>query len=86
MKLSEKLNLAQDHTVLLLPLKGVSAVDAEGNVFWGEQEDKVLFDTLRRNVDSSRIPVVELDLHINDREFGETAARLLMKLIDLQKK
>ncbi len=86
MKLSEKLNLAQDHTVLLLPLKGVSAVDAEGNVFWGEEEDKVLFDTLRRNVDSSRIPVVELDLHINDREFGETAARLLMKLIDLKKK
>ena len=80
-KLAEKINRAQDYTVLLLPLKGVSAVDAEGGVFWGPEEDKALFDALKDKVAVDRIPVIELDCNINDEEFGEAAAVILMEMI-----
>lgn len=79
--LARKLNMGRGSSVLLLPLKGVSAVDAEGKVFYGPDEDKVLFDTLKKQVDPSGVPIIELDCHINDPAFGEAAAVLLMTML-----
>ncbi|WP_326514283.1 Tm-1-like ATP-binding domain-containing protein [Clostridium intestinale] len=81
-KLVEKLNMAKDKTVLFLPLKGVSAIDVEGQVFYGAEEDKMLFDTLRAGVNKDIVEIVEMDCAINDIEFAEAAAQ---KLIDLMK-
>ena len=80
-KLAEKINLARGNAVLLLPLKGVSAVDAEGKVFYGPEEDRALFETLKSNVEITRIPIIEMDCHINDPAFGEAAAVLLMAMM-----
>lgn len=79
-KLAEKLNLAKGNTVLMLPLKGVSAIDAEGQPFYGPEEDKVLFDTLRQGI-GSQITLKELDCHINDTEFAVAAAKELIRLL-----
>lgn len=81
-KIVEKLNMAKEKTVLLLPLKGVSAIDVEGQVFYGAEEDKMLFDTLREGVNKDIVEIVEMDCAINDIEFAEAAAQ---KLIDLMK-
>ena len=78
--IAEKLNMAKGKTVLVLPLKGVSMLDAEGVAFCGKAEDKALFDTLKKEIHTDAVKIVELDLHINDKEFAETAAQ---KLIDL---
>ena len=80
--LAGKLNRSKGDTILILPLKGVSAVDAPGKVFHGPEEDRILFDTLRREIHRDKVRLVELDCHINDREFGITAARLLLQLIN----
>lgn len=82
-KLVEKLNMAKEKTVLFLPLKGVSGIDIEEQVFYGAEEDKMLFDTLRKGVNRSVVDVVEMDCAINDIEFAEAAAQ---KLIDLMNK
>lgn len=82
-KLVEKWNLSSGKTVLLLPLKGVSMLDAEGQKFYGPEEDKVLFDTLKDGLDKEKVQIEELDCNINDQQFGETAAQ---KLIDLMNK
>lgn len=79
-KIAEKLNMAQDKTVLMLPLKGVSMIDAPGQPFYGEEEDKFLFQRLRDRIDMTKVELVEMDNHINDQEFAEAAAQ---KLIDL---
>lgn len=79
-KLVEKINMAAEKTVLMLPLKGVSMLDAEGQAFYGKEEDKALFDVLRDGVNKNVVQIEELDLHINDKEFAEAAAQ---KLIDL---
>lgn len=81
-KIVEKLNMAEEKTVLFLPLKGVSAIDVEGQVFYGDEEDKMLFDTLREGVNKDIVEIVEMDCAINDIEFAEAAAQ---KLIDLMK-
>lgn len=81
-KIVEKLNMAEEKTVLFLPLKGVSAIDVEGQVFYGAEEDKMLFDTLREGVNKDIVEIVEMDCAINDIEFAEAAAQ---KLIDLMK-
>lgn len=78
-KLAEKLNMSVGKVALFLPLKGVSMIDAEGQPFYGPEEDKRLFDTLRANIDPRVVEIVEMDNLINDREFAEAAAQ---KLID----
>ncbi len=81
--IAEKLNNTNGPTVLILPLKGVSMIDAEGQPFFGPEEDKILFDTLRENIDQSKVELIEMDKNINDREFAITAAK---KLVDLMEK
>lgn len=82
-KLVEKLNMAKGKTALFLPLKGISAIDVEGQPFYGVDEDKVLFDILRNSINKNVVEVVEMDCAINDVKFAEAAAQ---KLIDLMNK
>lgn len=82
-KLVEKLNMAKEKTTLFLPLKGISGIDVEGQVFYGIDEDKMLFDTLRNGVNRNVVEIVEMECAINDAEFAEAAAQ---KLIDLMNK
>lgn len=37
-KLVEKLNMAREKTVLMLPLKGISGIDVEGEAFYGVEK------------------------------------------------
>ena len=78
--IAKKLNATKGKTILMLPLKGVSMIDAEGQAFYGAEEDKVLFDTLRSNIDKSKVEIIEMDCNINDQQFGETAAEKLISL------
>lgn len=81
-KIAEKLNMAAGKTALMLPLKGVSLIDAEGQPFYGPEEDAALFETLRNSVNRDIVEVIEMDTAINDTAFAEAAAQ---KLIDLMK-
>ena len=83
--ISEKLNNTEGPTVLMLPLKGVSMIDVEDQPFYGPEEDQVLFDTLRKNIDEDKVELVEMDLDINDRKFALEAARKLVDLMDANK-
>lgn len=83
LKLAEKLNLSKEKTALFIPLKGVSGIDVEGQPFYGPDEDKVLFDILRNDVNRNVVEIVEMDCDINDVKFAEAAAQ---KLIDMMKK
>ena len=84
--IAEKLNGANSPTVLMLPLKGVSMLDAPGQAFWGEAEDKALFDTLRNKIDGKKVELVEMENHINDTEFAIAAAKKLVELMKKKKK
>lgn len=66
--------------MVLLPLRGVSAIDRDGQPFWWPEADQALFQSLR-NWMSPHVKVLELDLHINDPEFAQAAVATLMNLL-----
>ena len=58
----------------LLPLKGVSMLDADGQAFFDPEADQALFDTLESNVvQTDKIKLVRVDANINDAEFVTAA-------------
>ena len=79
-EIAEKASAAQGPTAILLPLKGVSAIDREGQPFWWPEADQALFQSIRNWV-GPQVKVIELDLHINDAEFARNAAETLLAMI-----
>ena len=84
--LSEKLNMAKSPTVLMLPLRGVSMIDVEGQPFYGVEEDQMLFSTLREHIDRDVVELIEIDSDINDQKFAIAAAKKLIELMTNNKK
>ena len=72
-ELAEKACAARGPTRIVLPLRGVSAVDKEGGPFWWPEADAALFDSVRLWTYPPEL-LREVDAHINDPAFGEAAA------------
>ena len=67
-----KLNSANGPFVLLIPEKGVSALDAAGQVFWDPEADAALFEGLESGIERRPGRVVRrLPYHINDPPFAD---------------
>ena len=81
-KIAEKLKDTTGPTVVMLPLKGVSMIDAEGEPFDGPEEDAALFDAIRNGLDRDKVTLREMDYHINDAEFATAAAQQLIDLME----
>ena len=79
--LAEKLNRASGKTVLVLPLQGVSMIDAEGQPFHSPEADEALFGALRDHLNDN-VKLVEIDAHINDDAFAEAYAQELLTLLE----
>jgi uncharacterized protein (UPF0261 family) len=82
-EIAEKASAARGPTAVLVPLRGVSAIDREGGPFWWPEADAALFQSLR-NWMSPQVRLVELDLHVNDPGFAEAAARTLLEMIEAE--
>jgi uncharacterized protein (UPF0261 family) len=83
-RIARKLNAAQSPTVLFVPLKGVSAIDVEGQPFHDAQADEALFAALRDGIDTSKVEVHEVDADVNDPAFATAMADRLHELIQGQ--
>jgi uncharacterized protein (UPF0261 family) len=79
-EIAEKASAARGPTAILLPLRGVSAVDAAGQPFWWPEADAALFQSVR-NWLSPHVQLIELDLHINDPAFAQAAAGTLLRFL-----
>ena len=75
-RIGRKLNAARGPVTLFLPLRGVSLIDTEGQVFYDPEADKALFDALRETLDPG-VDVRELDTHVNDPDFARAMADTL---------
>ena len=79
LEIAQKACAAKGPTAILLPLRGVSALDIAGGPFWWPEADAALFQSLRNWV--AGVELIELDLHIDDPEFGKIAAGTLLRLM-----
>jgi uncharacterized protein (UPF0261 family) len=80
-RIARKLNGADGPTVLFVPLKGVSAIDVEGQPFHDAEADQALFAALREGIDTSKVEVHEVDADVNDPAFATAMADRLHELV-----
>jgi uncharacterized protein (UPF0261 family) len=78
--IAAKLSKAKGPTVLMIPKKGVSAIDVEGKPFYDAEADEALFAALRKNI-TPNVTLVELDADINSDAFATEAANRLLALV-----
>ncbi len=79
-EMAVRMNQAKGKTALMLPLKGVSAIDVEGGPFYDPEADQTLFNTLKSET-GDNVEVIEMDTDINDPEFAVAAAKKLISML-----
>jgi uncharacterized protein (UPF0261 family) len=78
-EVARKLNRAKGPIAILIPLKGWSSLDQEGMPLYDPVGDRAFLDELKIHIDP-KIPIVELDLHLNTREFAQEAVNQFLNL------
>jgi uncharacterized protein (UPF0261 family) len=79
-RIAEQLNRSTGPVVLVLPMRGVSAIDAVGQPFHDPEADRALFAALRRHAAPS-VRIMEVDAHINDAAFADALATEMLELL-----
>ncbi|WP_407193258.1 Tm-1-like ATP-binding domain-containing protein [Bradyrhizobium sp. STM 3566] len=79
---AERLSQAKGPAIVLWPTKGVSDYDREGGVFRDAEADRAWLQALKTRV-RPEVTVRELNCHINDREFAETAVTWIVEQLGL---
>jgi uncharacterized protein (UPF0261 family) len=77
---ARKINKTRGRASFLLPLKGLSRFDREGEIFWWPEADRAFFTALEKNIDN-RISVEKVDCHINDEIFARKAVEMLLSMM-----
>ena len=78
---ASKANASKGPVVFMLPLKGVSMLDLEGQPFYWPEANQAIFDAIKQNVRED-IPVIEMDVEINDDSFADRAVQELLNMLN----
>lgn len=80
--IAAKLNQMQGPVRFLLPLKGVSLIDAPGKPFHDPEADRVLFDTLEHEFQPGpNRRLIKLDLNVNEPAFAQALVDNFLDII-----
>jgi uncharacterized protein (UPF0261 family) len=75
-RIAERLNGAKNYVTVVIPLRGISAIDAAGQPFHDPDADTALFEAFDEYV-AAHVTVVRKDAHINDPELAVEMANHL---------
>ncbi len=78
-EVAKKLNQSKGPVAVLIPLKGWSSLDQEGMPLYDPEADKAFVSELKAHL-NPKIPIVELDLHLNTHEFAQEAISRFLNL------
>jgi uncharacterized protein (UPF0261 family) len=81
--IARKLAPARGPVAVLLPGRGVSAIDRAGQPFDDPRARRALHDAIKAGLPAGI--VTELDLHINDAEFADAAAQRLIDMLSISR-
>lgn len=76
---AEKANLATGPTVVVLPLKGLSLLDAPGQPYDNPESDAALFGAIRETLRQD-IKLIEVDAAVNDPAVAEACVAAFLEL------
>ena len=77
---ANKLNQSYNPIKVLIPLKGWSEADKEGDVLFDMESSSAFSQTLQKLL-KPNIEVIKVDYHINEYAFANIAAALMIKMI-----
>ena len=81
--MAEKLNRAKGPVTVLFPCKGFDDFDKEvGGVFYDPEGHNTFLEVLKKKVNPA-INIVELNMHINDQAFAESAVKIFDQMMSL---
>ncbi|OGP73497.1 MAG: hypothetical protein A2V86_04455 [Deltaproteobacteria bacterium RBG_16_49_23] len=83
-EVARKLNQSKGPVAMLIPLKGWSSLDKEGMPLYDPEADKAFVQELKTHL-HPKIPLIEIDLHLNTLEFAEEAVKQFIKLYPVRK-
>jgi len=67
--LAQRVNNAKGAIAVVVPLRGFSSVDAQGQYFYDPDADAVFLNVIKEKVKTG-VDIIEVDAHINDPEFA----------------
>jgi uncharacterized protein (UPF0261 family) len=76
--IAQKANVARGPVKIILPLRGVSAIDAAGQPFYDPAATAALFQAIRRH---ASVEIKEIDAHINDPQFAASVVAEFMSML-----
>lgn len=76
----KKLNRAVGPVRVLIPIRGFSSLDCQGNIFYDPITDRAFIDSLKSSLEKA-IVVKEIDAHINDEKFADIVASEFLDII-----
>jgi uncharacterized protein (UPF0261 family) len=76
--IAQKANVARGPVKIILPLRGVSAIDAAGQPFYDPAATDALFQAIRRH---ASVEITEIDAHINDPQFAASVVAEFMSML-----
>ena len=80
--MAKKLNKAKSPTTVVIPSKGVSAIDKDGQPFHSPEAIQTWTTNLKANLDQ-KVNLIETESHINDEDFAEKLATTLLKKLQV---
>ena len=78
--IGSKLSKSKGPVAVYVPLKGVSAIDAPGQPFYDSEADLAFVRGLKAEL-KAEIPLIELNVHINDDAFAQAITEALDQMI-----
>ena len=66
--------------MFLMPLRGVSAIDAPGQPFWWPEADSSYLSAFKMSL-GGQVQLAEVDAHINDESFARAVAESLLEMM-----
>ena len=80
----DRLRNSSGNVEVIIPVRGYSMVNAEGEVFYNPEADAVFEQTIRENM-PVHVPVRLIDAHINDAAFAQLCTERLLALMKMNK-
>ena len=79
--MGQKLSQAKGPTTVIIPKRGVSAIDQEGQPFYSAEAEAAWIENLKANL-GDNVTLIEIDNHINDDAFATNLVETLLASLD----
>ena len=80
--IANKLNKCEGEVRFLIPERGISMLDCEGQPFYDPEADSALFNAISSNfIETDKRKLLKYPFHINDKEFADALCSCFIEII-----